>query len=378
MTTINPVKLSSVLVSKVPRANSLGQTSDSPLINIYKIKRFNSSIFGPTLQVWTTGCPYRCAMCWVSDEALGIIEGEFLKEKLERLPAKLKEKSIGHRFRKDKEKLWGKLLETVDEKIAKSIFEVLEEKLDSPLYNGLFSVEDVYKYVSTLALKRNPIPTIVFSGGSPTMYQRSLFDFSTHARDDNLKVGIITEGFHIGQDTSFLDDFNGEELQDTVNWAVTIKNVTPPSFNQLTGVPPNFYRHHFITLRELLRNGFPTTTILLANTFAIPKDLELANENNPVHILHDELSLSKDFPMLLIIDKVYYGSRVDDSERQRQKMAHRGYIDTRPGLVTDTISRHFKAKGTPLMDFTPQAPVMKKGRRIIEETIETLNGGENG
>src|SRR5262245_18529743 len=86
-------------LAKAPAA----AVSTEPLIHIYSIKLFESTMFGPSVQVFTTGCPYRCAMCWVHQDALGARKGsEFLTHKIEtRLPEGLKDRSIGRRTADD-------------------------------------------------------------------------------------------------------------------------------------------------------------------------------------------------------------------------------------------------------------------------------------
>jgi len=377
LTQISPLKSSLAPIRKITGNNGSQIYVSEPIINIYKIKRFGSSIFGPTLQVFTTGCPYRCAMCWVHDEALGGKMGGFLTKEISKLPAQLKQKSLGERYLNDKKAFWNVLLTKIDEDTAKHIFETIEMDPENLFFKGQYFAEDVYNYVHERIESRkqrtNQDQTLVFSGGSPTLYRGSLVDISTRAKQDEVKVGVITEGFHIGEDPSFLDPFVENKLQDTMHWPITIKNATPETFNQLTGVSQKYSRHHFITLRKLLSLGFSTSPMLISNTFASKEQLEQDGEHNPITVLHREISLSKDFPRLLMIDKVYYGARVDDSKKQLAKMERRGYSKTHPGAIYEAITSYFKEQETPIMQFSPEDPLVKKGAGIISETIKGLH-----
>lgn len=379
ITQINPVKASLALVQKSTGIENPRPYSTEPLINIYKIQRFNSSEFGPTLQMFTTGCPYRCAMCWVHDEALGMVtNGQFLREKILKLPNPLKALSIAAQYKEDKVKLYDTLLERACEATAKKIIRNLDSDPENIFYYGQYFARDLYSYmhnrIANYEQNKGKKLVAVFSGGCPPLYQRSLLDFSFLARDDDLKVGIVTEGFHIGEYPEYLDGFSENELQGTVHWADTIKNVTPESFNQLTGVEPHYQGHDLTTTRRLLKTGFSVAPMVLLNTFATKEELEVERDKNPVHIMHRELSaIGKNYPSLLMLDKVYSGARVDDSTKQRWKMKHRGYEHTSPGAVKEAITIHFESQGTPIMKFTPQEPVIKKGRKIIEEAIFNLS-----
>ena len=377
-TQINPVKVSLALVQKSTGIENPKPYSTEPLINIYKIQRFNSSEFGPTLQMFTTGCPYRCAMCWVHDEALGMVtNGQFLRERISKLPNPLKALSIAAKYKEDRGKLYDILLERTCEGTAKKIIENLDNDPENIFYYGQYFSDDLYSYmhnrITNYEQNKGKRLVAVFSGGCPPLYQRSLLDFSIRARDDDLKVGVVTEGFHIAEYPEYLEEFSGNELQETVHWAATIKNVTPESFNQLTGVQSQYQGHDLMTTRRLLKAGFSVAPMVLLNTFATKEDLEIKGDENPVNILHRELAtIGKNYPGLLMLDKVYSGARVDDSFKQRWKMKHRGYEHTNPGVVKEAITTHFEAQGTPIMKFTPQDPVIKKGRNIIEEAITNL------
>lgn len=369
---INPKKASLKILGGVFGQNY--ESSPSEIVSIYEIKRFNSSVFGPTIQIYTLGCSYRCAMCWVHNEALGARSGWFVDKKIAGLPKALRAKSLGARFRENERDLQSKLEKVLDSEVTEKHLEKIRKNPHDALFQGQYFASDVYEYVRERILrsKGSGNPTIVHSGGSPTLYQGYLLQIGRLAKKDDLKIGVVTEGFNIAEDPAYLIPFSKLDLQKTMHWLVTIKNATPETFTQLTGVNSAFSRHHFQAIRQLLREGFFTAPILVLDTFASLEQLAWPGEKNPVNILHQELSFGTNYPSLLSLDKVYYGQFVNDSKSQRKKMNHRGYQKNFPGKVRQRITEYFLEQETPIVKFSPEDPVMEKGKEIIEETIKSL------
>ena len=343
-----PGKYSMQLVSKITGQESSEQWIDEPVFTAYNAGReYNSNAWGSILQTDVSGCPYRCSFCWVHDEALaGRVNGNFLKNKIDKLPSVLK-KSMN-----------DKGVVTADE-----LYAVLEKKAKS------------------LEAKGQKIDLFTFSGGSPTLYRGGLLRFAELARGHGRKVGIYTEGFHIATNEDYLKPFVDKGLQDTLQFYVSVKNATPDTFKQLTGVSKEFSESHFIAAKKLMENGFLTYvggTEL--DTLATPDQLKLEGDENPIIALHKKLTaIHPDLPRAITYNKVTYGM-VHDPKGQANKMRTRGYLNEKgaksnmaPALVQEQLEQYFEEQGTPIMPFSSEVPRSENGIEILERIKDDLN-----
>lgn len=311
---------------------------DKEELPVYNVGRpFVSDAWGPIMQTDIAGCMYRCAFCWVSGEALGVkTEGGkgFLQKKLDALPGQFR----------------GQLTHSVD---------------------------DLYAYLKARVLRLaekegKPPRPLAFSGGEPTLYRGALRRMAELAKQDGLGVIVYTAGFQIAQDPSFLDVFEG--LQDTVRFYVSLKNATPESFSQVTGVSAEYGDSHFKAIETLLRRGFFTIPGgLMLNTFARPEDVQAA-ENNPVHILHERLSrIHPALPGLITYNRVTYGN-VHDSDEQVARMHTRGYEKNPVKAVQDALEDYFAQKGTPILPFSAEHTRVETGGKKLAQIARRLSG----
>jgi len=324
------------------------QWIDEPVFTAYNAGRqYHSNAWGNILQTDITGCPYRCSFCWVHDEALaGRVNSNFLKNKIGKLPSALKKS------------MEDKGVITADE-----LYDVLEKK------------------AKTLEAKGQKIDLFTFSGGSPTLYRGGLLRFAELAKEHGRKIGVYTEGFHIAANEGYLKPFVDKGLQDTVQFYVSVKNATPDTFKQLTGVSKEFSESHFIAAKKLMENGFLTYvggTEL--DTLATADQLKLEGNENPIVALHKKLTdIHPDLPRAITYNKVTFG-QVHDPKGQAKKMRAREYTNEKgtksnmaPALVKERLECYFKEQGTPIMPFSDESPRSENGLELLEKIRDDLS-----
>jgi len=339
---MDPARSSGALIRKIvgKEAEVSEQWIDDPVFAVYKMGRpYVSNTWGSIMQVDVTGCPYRCSFCWVHNEALSGQYAGFLDKKIGGLP-----KNFREAMQKD----------------------------------GTVSAEDLYEYqkarIGRFEARGKDVEMITFSGGSPTLYRGGLVKMAELAQRDGLKIGIYTEGFHIAQNPEYLDAF--EPYKDSVRWFVSVKNATPETFQQMTGVDPKYSDSHFTAMKMLLERGYTTYPGgLILDTFVSKEQLNSEQGEDPFVALHEKLAaIHPDYPQLLAYDKATRGM-VHDPAGQSKKMASRGYgaRKTVPSAVEAKLVETFERLGTKILPFSAEKPKSITGKEVMEKVVADLS-----
>ncbi|NCY25833.1 MAG: radical SAM protein, partial [Alphaproteobacteria bacterium] len=368
---INPEKFARQLTSKIsgqggkPKPESSELWLDEPVFIVYNVARpYNSQNMGRSLMIDVSGCPYRCAFCWVHDEALGV------KMQGAKPEAEPPLQQLGLRTPSGPQA--AEASEQASEKTAflpRKIARLPDEVRKPMQRDGQISADELFKYVignvRARLEKGEVIDTIGFTGGSPTLYRGGLLRFAellhkARQEDPRLpKMGIYTEGFHIAHDPSYLDPF--VPYKDSLRWFVSVKNATPETFSQMTRIDPCHSDNHFKAMRVIMEKlGTPVIPGgLVLDTFATPELLAEQGMKNPLVALHRKLSeIHPDFPRMLSWDKL--SLKVHDRAGHERKMRGAGYETTMPPRdVLGQLQEYFERQGTPILSFTPENPSIR-------------------
>ncbi len=301
---IDPARLGQVVVNRIYETKE--QFIDDPVIALYNIGRYlkEDPHWGPVYVSDVVGCNYRCAHCWVADDALnGHLDSEFIIKKTSGFVNSFKGSS-------------------------------------------LHKVDDIYPYLRNKADKlENKI--LAFTGGETTLYRGGIKRLGELAKYTGVRIGLDTNGFQIAQDPAYLDALEG--LQDVLNFYVSLKDVMFSSFNRFTGVKEEYCDHGFIAMENLLKRGFlaiPGGIVL--NTFGYDNDPEFCADMlfSRLSVIHDDL------PKLVSYHKI--STMVHDRKAQSTKMKSRGYLNTKPSMMEKIILDKFSHKGSPILEAQPE------------------------
>ncbi len=302
-----------------------GPYVDDPVIALYNIGRrlkFDPH-WGPVLDNDVIGCNYRCAHCWVAEEALDAkLNSEFIQKKN-------------------------------------------RAKVASMRGAAIHSSEDIFRYLMKRS-ERDGLQMWAFTGGETTLYRGGISSVARLAMKEGVTVGADTNGWLIAKHDDYLDAWEG--LQDTLHLYVSIKGTTPGEFERFTAVCGEHYEAPFVAVERLLRRGFEAIPGgVVTNTLAT--EAELKDNPNPITRLYDRLAMiHPDLPSLLSYHKV--STMVHDQRALSRKMRSRGYTNTKPGLIARELDSYFSSKGNPIVK---EEPALLSKAELAKKIIQDLS-----
>ena len=321
---IDPARLGLAVLRNI--SGSGQKYIDEPVLALYNMGRKlpNDPHWGLAYVNDVVGCNYRCAHCWVADDALAGKTGSGFVEK--------KAGQFAKAFR-------GRATHGADE-----VFGYLMKKSDG-LEKRIFA----------------------FTGGETTFYRGGIRRVAELAqREKGVKIGMDTNGWLIAQDPKYLDAWDG--LQDTLNLYVSIKGVTPESFRRFAGVNEVHADASFKAIETLLKRGFkaiPGGVVL--NTFA--------HHDNPyemIGLLHGKLSgIHPDLPRLVSYHKI--STMVHDQQALSLRLRSRDYVKMRPSDFERMLVSEFEKRKTPIIDtIRGSVPGIVAKDKVLKRVISAL------
>lgn len=226
------------LTEAVLKRTGVEKEGRSPLLPIHRVRYWGMTRkWGDTVIVEVAGCNEDCAICYVP---IPLLRADFsspeFQKRLTELPQALRQ------FPQDTD----------------LVFEYAKKRLTA--ITGQYQGK-----------------VLELSSGEPTIYPRAVRRFGELCRENNIFLGINTDGFLIATRPGYLELFAGH--QKTMGFLVSIKGTTPVDFERFSGVLGQYYLTPFIAAQKIVQAGFEqpflgVTVDTIANSGSVPQDID--------------------------------------------------------------------------------------------------------
>lgn len=110
---------------------------------------------------------------------------------------------------------------------------------------------------------------IELTGGEPTIYPEAIKRLAVLAKENEMTVGVNTDGFLIAHEPETIISLDG--FQNTLKYLVSLKGTTPEAFATFTGAKEKFWETPFLAARIMKGLGFDYHLGITADTIASPQ-----------------------------------------------------------------------------------------------------------